>query len=143
MANERTPALRAGARVLIVHDDPDMVAALRLPLQSAGYEVLDASSGQDGLRKIQKLGPHLIILDVALETASDLQISLALRNPAPQSPYAAYRHIPILVLTPSHTTTSLRAGPDEAYLPVDDYVDLPIDPDVLLEKVRTLIGVGD
>jgi CheY-like chemotaxis protein len=130
----------ANQRILIIHNDPDMVAALRLPLESAGYEVLDASSNQEGLQKIQEIPPDLIILDVTLETASDLQISLALRNPAPQSPYASYRHIPILVLTPSHTTTSLRFGPDEAYLPVDDFVDMPIDPDMLLGKVRALMA---
>jgi DNA-binding response OmpR family regulator len=127
-------------RLLIVHDDSDMVAALRLILNSAGYEVLDASSSQEGLRKIQELSPNLIILDAALEMASDPQVSLALRNPAPQSPYAAYRHIPILVLTPCHTTTSLRFGSDEAYLPVDDSVDMPIDPDLLLNKVRALMA---
>ena len=130
-------------RILIVHDDPDMVAALHLPLESAGYDVLDASSNQEGLQKIQEFSPTLIILDAILETASNLQISLALRNPAPQSPYASYRHIPILVLTPSHTTASLRLGSDEAYLPVDDFVDMPINPDMLLDKVNTLIGVGD
>jgi DNA-binding response OmpR family regulator len=133
----------ANERVLIIHDDPDMVTALRLTLESAGYKVSDASHSQDGLQQVQEFSPHLIILDVALETASDLQISLALRNPAPQSPYAAHRHIPVLVLTPYHTTTSLRLGPDEAYLPVDDFLDMPIDPDVLLSKVRALIGVGD
>ena len=133
----------ANKRILIVHDDPDMVAALHLPLKSAGYDVLDASSSQEGLQKIQEFSPTLIILDAILETASDLQISLALRNPAPQSPYASYRHIPILVLTPSHTTASLRLGSDEAYLPVDDFVDMPINPDMLLNKVNALIGVGD
>jgi DNA-binding response OmpR family regulator len=133
----------ANQRILIVHDDPDMVAALHLPLKSAGYDVLDASSSQEGLQKIQEFSPTLIILDAILETASDLQISLALRNPAPQSPYASYRHIPILVLTPSHTTASLRLGSDEAYLPVDDFVDMPINPDMLLNKVNALIGVGD
>ena len=130
-------------RILIVHDDPDMVAALHLPLKSAGYDVLDASSGQEGLQKIQEFSPTLIILDATLEMASNLQISLTLRNPAPQSPYASYRHIPILVLTPSHTTASLRLGSDEAYLPVDDFVDTPINPDMLLNKVIALIGVGD
>jgi len=48
-----------------------------------------------------------------------------------------------LVLTPSHTTASLRFGSDEAYLPVDDFVDMPINPDMLLNKVNALIGVGD
>jgi CheY-like chemotaxis protein len=136
-------SLIAHKRILIVHDDPDMVAALRLPLESAGYEVVDASGNPEGLQKIKEITPDLVILDVALEIGADLQVSLALRNPTLQSPYAAYRHIPILVLTPAHTTTSLRAGPDETYLPVDDYVDKPIDPDALLEKVQMLIGVGN
>jgi CheY-like chemotaxis protein len=68
------------------------------------------------------------------------QVSLQLRSPDPRSEYAAYRQVPILMLTALHTTTSLRFGPDEAYLPVDDFVDKPVDPDVLLEKVRTLIA---
>lgn len=130
----------ARKRILIVHDDPDMVTVLRLILESDGYEVLDASSSQEGLQKIQELFPNLIILDAPLEMASDPQISLTLRNPASQSPYAAYRHVPILVLTPHHTTTSLRLGPDEAYLPVDDFVDMPIDPDLLLNKVRAFMA---
>ena len=127
-------------RILIVHDDQDMLVALRLILESASYQVVGASSSQEGLQKIQELSPTLIILDATLETASDLQISLVLRNPAPQSPYASYRHIPILMLTPYHTTTSLRFGTDEAYLPVDDSVEMPIDPDLLLNKVRSLMA---
>ena len=129
----------AHKRVLIVHDDPDMVTALRLTLESAGYEVLDASTSQEGLQKVKERAPDLVVLDAALETQADLQVSLALRNPAPQSPYAADRHIPILMLTAPHTAASLRSGPDEAYLPVDDFVDKPIDPNVLLEKVHALI----
>jgi len=133
----------ASERILIVNHDPDMVAALRMSLELAGYEVLDADSSQEGLWKVRETSPHLIILDDTLETASNLQVSLALRNPAPHSQYAAYRHIPLLMLTAPHTTTSLRFGPDEAYLPVDDSVEKPIDPDVLLEKVRALIALGD
>jgi len=129
----------ANKRVLIVHDDPDMVTALRLTLESAGYEILDASTNQEGLQKVKECEPALVILDATLETKADLQVSLALRNPAPQSPYAAHRHIPILMLTAPHTADSLRSGPDEAYLPVDDFVDKPIDPNALLEKVRLLI----
>jgi len=129
----------ANKRVLIVHDDPDMVTALRLTLESAGYEILGASTSQEGLQKVKERAPDLVVLDAALETKADLQVSLALRNPAPQSPYAAHRHIPILMLTAPHTATSLRSGPDEAYLPVDDFVDKPIDPNALLEKVRLLI----
>lgn len=127
-------------RILIVHDDADMRAALRMSLESAGYEVMEASSNQQGLQTVKEVAPALIILDVALETGADVQVSLALRNPSPHSPYAAYRRIPLLMLTAPLTTTLLRSGPDEAYLPVDDWVEKPIDPDALLAKVRALIA---
>lgn len=127
-------------KILIVEDDPDMVTALRMPLEASGYEVYVASSGQEGLQKVKEINPDLIILDVMMETTTaGFQVSLQLRSPDPKSEYAPYRHIPILILTAIHTTTSLRFGPDEAYLPVDDFVDKPIDPDVLLSKVRALI----
>lgn len=128
-------------KVLIIEDDPDMALALRLPLEVSGYQVFDARSGEEGLHKVQELEPDLIILDAMMETTTaGFQVSLALRNPDSRSPYAAYRHIPILMVTAIHTTTSLRFGPDEAYLPVDDFVEKPVDPDLLLTKVRALLG---
>jgi len=127
-------------KVLVIEDDSDMVTAIRMPLEANGYEVLTAATGEEGLQKVKEVEPDLIILDVMMETTTaGFQVSLQLRSPDPDSEYAAYRHIPILMLTAIHTTTSLRFGPDEAYLPVDDFVDKPIDPDVLLEKVHTLI----
>ncbi len=125
-------------RILIIHDDEDMTVMLRLILQSAGYDVTSARSAREGLDKVRDLSPDLVLLDAALESASDPQVSLTLRNPAPNSPYASYRHIPILVLTPSRSTASLRMGPDEAYLPVDDSVEMPVDADLLLDRVRAL-----
>lgn len=128
-------------KVLIVEDDPDMALALRMPLEASGYQVLDVRSGQEGLQKVQEHEPDLILLDAMMETnTAGFQFSLTLRSPDPRSAYSAYRHIPILMVTAIHTTTSLRFGPDEAYLPVDDFVEKPVDPDVLLHKVRTLLG---
>jgi DNA-binding response OmpR family regulator len=127
-------------KILAIEDDPDMLAALRMPLEANGYEVFAAITAAEGLEKVKEVEPDLIILDVMLETTTaGFQVSLQLRSPEEDSEYAAYRHIPILMLTAIHTTTSLRFGPDEAYLPVDDFVDKPIDPDVLLEKVQALI----
>jgi DNA-binding response OmpR family regulator len=127
-------------KILAIEDDPDMLAALRMPLEANGYEVSAAVTAVEGLQKVKEVEPDLIILDVMLETTTaGFQVSLQLRSPDEDSEYAAYRHIPILMLTAIHTTTSLRFGPDEAYLPVDDFVDKPIDPDVLLEKVQALI----
>ena len=127
-------------KILIIDDDPDMVTALRLPLEANGYELAVASTGKEGLEKVKEVDPDLIILDVMMETTTaGFQVSLELRSPDSDSEYADYRDVPILMLTAIHTTTELRFGPDEAYLPVDDFVDKPVDPDVLLEKVRKLI----
>ena len=127
--------------ILIIDDNPDMALAVSMPLEAAGYQIALARSGQEGLAKTLDISPDLIILDVMMETGTaGFQVSLMLRNPDPQSPYARFRCVPILMLTAIHTTTSLRFGPDEAYLPVDDFVEKPVEPDVLLEKVRTLLN---
>jgi len=67
-------------------------------------------------------------------------LTLQLRSPDPTSVYKEYRDIPILMLTAIHSTTTLRFGPKEDYLPVDGFVDKPIDPDQLLEKVDSLLA---
>ena len=127
-------------RILVIEDDPDIAEALRMPLEANGYEVIHAPTGEEGLQKVKEVEPDLIILDVMMETTTaGFQVSLQLRSPDPESEYAAYRNVPIVMLTAIHTTTSLRFGPDEGYLPVDDFVEKPIDPDELLEKARTLI----
>ncbi len=117
------------AKILMIDDDPDIVTAIRIPLEASGYEFYEASSGRD-----------LIILDVMMETATEgFQVSLRLRDPSPQSEYAAYRHIPILMLTAIHTTTPLRFKPDEDYLPVDAFLEKSADPEMLLKKVEELL----
>jgi CheY-like chemotaxis protein len=127
--------------ILIIDDNPDMALAVSMPLEAAGYQVAWAPSGREGLDKILEIAPDLVILDVMMETSTaGFQVSLALRSPDPSSSYARFRDIPILMLTAIHTTTSLRFGPDEAYLPVDDFVEKPVDADVLLEKVKALLA---
>jgi CheY-like chemotaxis protein len=128
-------------KVLVIEDDADMVTAIRILLEANDYEVIAASTGDEGLQKVKETEPDLIILDVMMETATaGFQVSLKLRNPEENPEYADYSDIPILMLTAIHTTTPLRFGPDEDYLPVDDFVEKPIKPDVLLEKVEALIG---
>jgi CheY-like chemotaxis protein len=129
-------------KILVIDDDPDIVQALRLTLQG-NYEVYSASSGQEGLRKVKEVNPDLIILDVMMETQTEgFQVSLALRSPDPNSEYAAYAHVPILVLTAIHQTTPLRFSPDSDYLPVDDFVEKPVKPGILLAKVKKLLAGG-
>ncbi len=130
----------ANEHILIIDDDPDTVMAMRIPLEAKGYRVSPASSGAEGLKKVEELEPNLIILDVMMDTTTEgFQVSLALRSPDPTSEYAAYSRIPIMMVTAIHTTTPLRFGPDEDYLPVDEFIEKPIDPDVLLAKVAKLL----
>ncbi|MBI5030905.1 MAG: response regulator [Chloroflexi bacterium] len=127
----------ANEKILIIDDDDDLVLAMRLPLEAAGYQVSRAATGEEGLGKVKEINPHLIILDVMMDTTTaGFQVSLALRSPDPKSEYAAYRHIPILMLTAIHQTTTLRFGPDQDYLPVDAFIEKPIEPKKLIEEVR-------
>ncbi len=129
------------AKILMIDDDPDIITAIRIPLEASGYDFYAAKDGAEGLEKVKEVSPDLIILDVMMETATEgFQLSLKLRDQSPDSEYAAYRDVPILMLTAIHTTTSLRFTPDDDYLPVDAFLDKSADPDELMAKVRTLLA---
>jgi len=131
----------ANEKILIIDDDDDLVHALRLPLEAAGYIVTRAASGAEGLEKVKKVNPDLIILDVMMDSTTEgFHVSLTLRSPDSGSEYKAYSQIPILMLTSIHTTTSLRFAPDRDYLPVDAFVEKPIAPADLLKKVREFLS---
>jgi CheY-like chemotaxis protein len=128
------------AKILIIEDDPDMLLSTRMTLESAHYEVIEAHGGREGLEKIKSERPDLIILDVMMDTSTEgFQLALRLRNPDPKSELAEYRDIPILMLTAIHSTTPLRFEPDIDYLPVELFVDKPVDPDDLLKKVEWVL----
>jgi DNA-binding response OmpR family regulator len=130
----------ANEKILIIDDDDDLVYAMRLPLEAAGFKVLRAANGDEGLKKVKEVNPNLIILDVMMDsTTAGFQLSLTLRNPDPKSEYAAFSKIPILMLTAIHSTTPLRFGPDKDFLPVDAFIEKPIQPDTLVAQVRKLL----
>ncbi len=132
------------AKILIIDDDPDIVLAARMALEGAGHEVIEAANGREGLSKIKSERPDLIILDVMMDTATEgFQLALQLRKPDPTSDLAEFSRIPILMLTAIHSTTPLRFEADIDYLPVDLFVDKPIDPDDLLSKVEWVLEQSD
>ena len=129
--------MKSQSRILIIDDDDDLVLAMRLPLEAAGYKVARAANFEEGLKKVKEVKPDLIILDVMMDsTTAGFQVSLTLRSPDPKSEYAEYSKIPILMLTAIHQTTPMRFGPDQEYLPVDAFLEKPIEPSKLLEQVR-------
>ncbi len=130
------------AKILIVDDDPDIVEALKMTLEANHYRVYTAANGTEGLRQVKAVNPDLIILDVMMDTITEgFQVSYQLRNPDPKSEYVKYSQIPILMLTAiverKHMKFSTKADGD--FLPVDDFVEKPIRPQVLLEKVKKLL----
>ena len=63
------------AKILMIDDDPDILTAIRIPLEASGHEFHEALTGSEGLEKIKQLNPDLIILDVMMETATEVKTS--------------------------------------------------------------------
>ncbi|HRZ87817.1 MAG TPA: response regulator [bacterium] len=129
-------------KILIIDDDPDIVEAMKMPLESHGYEVVSASSGQEGLSTLVKESPDLIILDVMMESTTEgFQVAYAIRSDAPGSAYAKFRKIPILMVTAINQVmkTKFSKETDAEYLPVTEFIEKPIQPADLLNKVASLL----
>jgi DNA-binding response OmpR family regulator len=128
-------------RILVVDDDPDMRLSLRLPLEAAGYEVIEANGPADARLLIRDCRPQLVILDVMMDTTTaGFQFALELHSADPRSEFKEFSQVPIIMLTAIHSTTPLRFAPDQDYLPVQTFLEKPLDADVLLAKVRALLG---
>jgi CheY-like chemotaxis protein len=128
------------AKILIIDDDPDIVLSVQMALEAVNHEVISAPNGKEGVEMIKSEKPDLIILDVMMDTKTEgFQLALKLHNPDPSSDFYKFKDIPILMLTAIHSTTPLRFEPDIDYLPVELFVDKPIDPDDLVNKVDWLL----
>ncbi len=129
------------AKILMIDDDPDMILAVKLCLEGAGHQVFDARNAAAGLGRLPAIKPDLIILDVMMDSATEgFQAALKLHSSDPASPFAAYCRVPIVMLTALHSTTDLRFAPDQDYLPVEAFLDKPIDPDRLIKTVSELLA---
>lgn len=128
-------------RILLIDDDPDLRLAIRLPLEASGYAVFEASSVVEARTAVKEIKPALIVLDVMMDTTTaGFQFALELHSTDPQSEFSEFGQVPIIMLTAIHSTTPLRFAPDEDYLPVQTFIEKPIEPDVLLSKVREMLG---
>jgi DNA-binding response OmpR family regulator len=120
------------ARILIVDDDVDIIEASRVMLELDGHEVLAAGSYQEGLDRALGAKPDLMILDVMMDEPDDgFALAQALRGRGVKAP--------IIMLTSVSRVTGLSFGPDSDLLPVDDFVQKPVDPALLQQKVRALL----
>jgi CheY-like chemotaxis protein len=130
-------------KILIVDDDPDIVEAMRMVLEAQNFEVHSAINGTDGLKMVKAVNPDLIILDVMMDQLTEgFQVTYSLKNTEPGSEYAPYAKIPILMLTAIGKEKNMKFNPetDNEYLPVQAFLEKPVQPKLLIEKVRALLG---
>lgn len=127
----------ATKKILIIDDDIDLVEAMRLTLESAGFEVIDAQDGKKGIEKIESNSPDLVILDVMMGTQDEgFHVAYQIRsNPATSD-------LPLIMLTAvgQETGFSFDKDKDEDFLPVNEFLEKPIDPDTLIELVKKNLG---
>jgi DNA-binding response OmpR family regulator len=124
-------------KILVVDDDPDILDAVTMILESKGYKVVTARDGIEGLANLKAEHPDLMILDLMMPKMDGFAVCKELQDPR----WAKYRDIPILILTSVREEASRRRYELETglELDVDDYVEKPMSPDVLLARVSTLI----
>jgi DNA-binding response OmpR family regulator len=120
-------------KILIVDDDPDMVEASRIVLERDGYSVESASNVEEGLQKLADTNPDLLILDVMMEEPDDgLRFARQARRTG--------NTLPILMLTSVNRALGIQIGRDDEMVPVDEFVEKPVDPATLSEKVKALLA---
>ncbi len=118
-------------RILIVDDEADLVAVLRMGLEIAGFEVIEARDGEEGLRRARQEQPDLIVLDLMLPKLDGYQVCRALKFDE------RHRAIPILIL-------SARSGENDRRLALDmgadQFVSKPYDMAALVALVRAKLA---
>jgi DNA-binding response OmpR family regulator len=116
------------ARILVVEDEPNMVAGLRDNFEFEGYEVLTARDGIEGLDLALQESPDLVVLDVMMPRMSGLEVCRRLR--------AKRASIPIIMLTARGQEIDKVVGLE---LGADDYVTKPFSIRELLARVKAIL----
>jgi len=125
------------AKILIVDDDPDIRDAASIILESAGHEVVTAQDGLEGLELLKSEKPDMMILDLLMPKMDGFSVCKELQD----TRWSKFRDMPILILTSVREEASRRRYELETGLELDvaDYVEKPIAPEILLERVARLV----
>jgi DNA-binding response OmpR family regulator len=117
--------------IVIVDDNPHVLKLLRISLEKAGYEIHSAENGDEGLEVVNKIQPDLIISDVMMPQTDGIEFCWMIRE------NSATPMVPFIFLTSLEDRDmeirGFRAGADE-------YLVKPVDRNVLLAKVETLLN---
>jgi len=124
--------------VLVIDDDASFVTAITPVLQSKGYKVEAAYNKEEAMEKIDELKPDLILLDIMMEKLTDgFDICYKLKHDPEM------KKIPVLAVSAVTKETGFRFSPatDGEYFEADDFVEKPVKPADLLERVEKLLRV--
>lgn len=127
----------AKKKILVIDDDPDIIEFTKVVLEASSYDISSAATKKEGIEKIDKELPDLIILDVMMDKMSDgFDLSRELKSDE------KCKHIPIIVITAVGDMTGFRFshdGGDREWLPVEAYLEKPISAEKLVSKVERLL----
>jgi len=126
------------AKIMIVDDDPDYINVVKTILEKEQYTVLSARDKKEGMEKIKAEKPDLAILDVMMDAWQDgFEMSRQLKKDP------EFKNMPVLMLTAVEKRTGIgfksTAG-DPVWMPVDVFMDKPVEPDILLSEVKKLLS---
>jgi len=123
--------------ILIVDDDRDVFESMKIVLEAEGYAVAWATNGTEAIQKAKAARPDLMILDVMMNSDDEgFQVTYKMKQDRELCA------IPIVMVTSvsSRTGFSFNKNRDEDFLPVNEFLEKPVDPKVLLDKVRENLG---
>jgi two-component system alkaline phosphatase synthesis response regulator PhoP len=120
----------ARTRILVVDDEPDILALVQYNLSKAQYDVVGVESGEEALAQVRTTPPSLIVLDLMLPGVDGLEVCKVLKR---DTHTAA---IPIVILTARGEEADIVAGLE---LGADDYLTKPFSPRVLLARIRAVL----
>ena len=121
-------------KIAIIDDDPDIIEAITMLLETRNFRIVSAGNISDGFELIEKENPDLVILDVMMDEPDDgFFLAIKLRKKGFKKP--------IFLLTSVSKALGLDFGPGET-LPVDEFIEKPVAPTDLLKKIEKHITAG-
>lgn len=126
--------MKLSKHIIVVEDEPDTAELLEFHLENAGYKVTIAEDGYEALKKIHKLRPDLLILDLMIPEIDGFEVCRLIRkDPANES-------LPVMMCTAKSDETSKIQGLDFG---ADDYVTKPFSPREVVLRVKNLLKRSD
>jgi two-component system, OmpR family, response regulator MtrA len=118
---------RAPLRILVIDDDPDLIALCRINLAVGGHDIEEASSGREGLELIASYEPDVVLLDVMMPTLSGLDVLRMIRDDE------ATRDLPVVIVSARVGIEDQISGKDAG---ADAYITKPFLPGRLIDTLK-------